>query len=161
MSFVKCAEKWPEREKFQSNYSCLLSGQRSATPCFIHWIVLYCLQHRPLRHCRYGYDGVHTATAACCNGAVEERSCHQTNSSFCCSGRHCEVYQWTRARRLLARRFFESESKSIPRKKFMHCSLKVSHFMYLNRLKYLWGNCLYNANIGSILVSMWFYYVNN
>lgn len=97
----------------------------TATPCFYFPIVCIRFHHRPIRHCRYGYDGVHIATAACCYRAVEKGSGHKTYSCFCSSVRHRKIYQWTWARGLLACGIFKPESQSIPREKFLHCSIRL------------------------------------
>lgn len=104
-----------------------------ADPTFAGGYALFCIskfsfyvQHRPIRYRRYGHDGLNIATAAGCNRTIETRSCNKARSRLSSCIWHCQIHQRTWTRGLLARWIFQSESQSIPREKFLHCSVKLS-----------------------------------
>lgn len=82
-----------------------------------------CFQHRPIRHCRYGYDGFDLTTAASCNRTAAPRSGYQACSRVRSSRGHCTIHQRTWTRRLLTRWLLKPESKPISWKEFLHCPL--------------------------------------
>lgn len=144
---MKCFHVWLLFNLQAVNY--LFTGEISRgvrlRPVLSWKYCLICIHHRPIRYRRHGHDGINVAATALGYRAAETGGSHEEDSGFLSSCRHCQVYLWTRARRLPSCGLFQPKSKPIPWKKFLHSSVIYFSWIYKrfrNMLLFILSNLL-------------------